>query len=233
MNTVNTREGLNVFDLRKTFSSPSGERIDVLQGLSLSVEPGQSVAIIGASGSGKSTLLHLLGGLDEPDHGSIALAGHELVKLKATAAARFRQSRIAFVFQFHYLLSDLTTVENVAMPLLIQRRNQKEAMRTARTVLADLDLGNRADHLVTHLSGGEQQRVAVARALVTQPTLLLADEPTGNLDRAISHEITKTLTNYARTNRSMTVVATHDPHLANNCDRVFYLLDGRLREEPR
>ena len=222
--------GLRVVDLRKAFQSPAGQRIEVLRGLSLSVEPGESVAIMGASGSGKSTLLHLLGGLDEADHGSITVAGRDIGALKRAASARLRQSQISFVFQFHYLLNDLTAVENVAMPLLIQRIRRREALDRAQTLLRNVGLSDRADHPVNHLSGGEQQRVAVARALVTEPQLILADEPTGNLDAAISDEIARTLTNYTSTHAHMAIIATHNPDLASQCDRVLNLADGRLHE---
>ena len=222
--------GLRVVDLRKAFLSPAGKRIEVLRGLSLSVQPGESVAIMGVSGSGKSTLLHLLGGLDEPDHGSIRIGQREISSLSAMQSAHLRQSDIAFVFQFHYLLGDLTAVENVAMPLLIRRLARRQALDRAEVVLGDVGLEDRADHPVTHLSGGEQQRVAVARALVTEPQLILADEPTGNLDVAISQDIARTLVNYARSHSRMAVVATHNPDLASRCDRILHLEEGRLHE---
>jgi lipoprotein-releasing system ATP-binding protein len=221
---------LNVVDLRKAFLSPAGDRIEVLRGLSFSVEPGESVAIMGASGSGKSTLLHLLGGLDEADHGSITIGQQDIGSLDAIASARLRQSQIAFVFQFHYLLSDLTALENVAMPLFIRRVDRRKALERAHIMLAEVGLSERAEHPVTHLSGGEQQRVAVARALVTEPQLILADEPTGNLDASISDDIARTLTNYTATHTRMAVIATHNPDLARRCDRVLNLVDGRLHE---
>ena len=220
--------GLSVVDLRKSFASPDGTRIEVLRGLSLTVAPGESVAIMGASGSGKSTLLHLLGGLDEPDHGSIALMRHEVTHLSHRSAPGFRQTQIGFIFQFHYLLADLTAAENVALPLLIQRKQPREAVERARTKLVELGLEQRARHPVGQLSGGEQQRVAVARALVTEPALILADEPTGNLDASISEEIAKTLTNYASKRSRLAVIATHDSDLARMCDRILVLEDGRL-----
>lgn len=225
-----TTDGLRVIDLRKAFLSPAGKRIEVLRGLSLSVQPGESVAVMGASGSGKSTLLHLLGGLDEPDHGSIRIGQREIGSLSAAQSAYMRQSDIAFVFQFHYLLGDLTAVENVAMPLLIRRVKRREALERAEALLTDVGLEKRADHPVTHLSGGEQQRVAVARALVTKPQLVLADEPTGNLDASISEDIARTLTNYTRNHSRMAVVATHNPDLAHRCDRILKLEDGRLHD---
>jgi len=221
--------GLSVTDLRKSFSAPDGSQIEVLRGLSLTVAPGESVAIMGASGSGKSTLLHLLGGLDEPDHGSITLKRYEVAQLSRRSSSGFRQTQIGFVFQFHYLLGDLSAVENVALPLLIQRLKPREAFRRAQAHLADLGLEQRARHPVVHLSGGEQQRVALARALVTEPTLILGDEPTGNLDATISEEIAKTLTNYTATHSRMVVIATHNPDLARMCDRVLVLEGGRLR----
>ena len=221
---------LRVVDLRKAFLSPAGDRIEVLRGVSFSVAPGESVAIMGASGSGKSTLLHLLGGLDEPDHGSITIGHQEIGSLDSAASARLRQTQIAFVFQFHYLLSDLTAAENVAMPLLIRRLSRRNALERAHVMLADVGLSERAEHPVAHLSGGEQQRVAVVRALVTEPQLVLADEPTGNLDASISDEIARTLANYTATHSSMAVIATHNPDLARRCDRVLNLVEGRLHE---
>lgn len=220
--------GLLVTDLRKSFLAPDGSRIEVLRGLSLAVAPGESVAIMGASGSGKSTLLHLLGGLDEPDHGSITLKRLEVAQLNHKSSSNFRQTQIGFVFQFHYLLGDLTALENVALPLLIQRKGSSEAFMRANVRLAELGLEERARHPVIHLSGGEQQRVALARALVTEPNLILADEPTGNLDASISEEIAKTLTNYTGTQSRMAVIATHNPDLARMCHRVLVLADGRL-----
>ena len=225
-----TDNGLRVVDLRKAFLSPAGQRIEVLRGLSLSIRPGESVAIMGASGSGKSTLLHLVGGLDDPDHGSIRIGQREIGSLSAMQSASLRQSDIAFVFQFHYLLSDLTAEENVAMPLLIRRLNRRAALERARILLSDVGLSDRAEHPVTHLSGGEQQRVAVARALVTEPQLILADEPTGNLDASISEDIARTLTSYTRSQSRMAIIATHNPDLAHRCDRILNLEDGRLHE---
>ena len=223
-------DGLRVVDLRKSFLSPAGARIEVLRGSSLSVQPGESVAIMGASGSGKSTLLHILGGLEESDHGSIRLGQLEIGSLNPRESALVRQKRIAFVFQFHYLLSDLTAVENVAMPLLIRRLNRREALARAAVLLRDVGLEDRAAHSVTHLSGGEQQRVAVARALVTEPQLVLADEPTGNLDTSMSEDIARTLTNYTHTQSRIAIIATHNPALAHRCDRILTLVDGRLHE---
>jgi lipoprotein-releasing system ATP-binding protein len=209
---------ISVVDLRKSFVAPTGERIEVLRGITFSANPGESIAITGASGSGKSTLLHLLGGLETPDHGSITLAesnGH--------------RQEIGFVFQFHYLLPDLSALENVALPLLIARWKSDRAYERALSFLQETGLDDRAQHPITHLSGGEQQRVAVARALITGPKLLLADEPTGNLDAAISDQIGQTLVNYARKNSAIAIIATHNASLAHLCDRSLTLDGGRLK----
>ena len=209
---------ISVVDLRKSFTAPNGERLDVLRGVSFTANAGESIAITGASGSGKSTLLHLLGGLETPDHGTITLDG-----------ANGRRE-IGFVFQFHYLLPDLSAVENVALPLLIARRKSRHAFERALELLKDAGLEARADHPVSHLSGGEQQRVAVARALVTEPKLLLADEPTGNLDAAIGEEIAEVLVNYAHKHSAIVLIATHSATLARMCDRLLVLDGGRTFE---
>jgi lipoprotein-releasing system ATP-binding protein len=204
-------DALEVVDLRKSFAAPNGERIEVLRGVTFTVKAGESVAITGASGTGKSTLLHLAGGLEEPDHGSLTA---------------FRRERIGFVFQFHYLLPDLTALENVALPLLVRRSHN--AFQQAAKLLNESGLTDRLDHPISHLSGGEQQRVAVARALITEPDLILADEPTGNLDPSISEEIGKSLVKYVRERSKMALIATHSPTLAQLCDRVMVLEGGRL-----
>lgn len=203
---------LEVVDLRKSFAAPNGERIEVLRGISFEIKAAECVAITGASGSGKSTLLHLLGGLEEPDHGSLTA---------------FRREQIGFVFQFHYLLPDLSAIENVALPLLIGR--SRNAFPRALSLLEQTGLGSRLDHPVSHLSGGEQQRVAVARALITEPQLVLADEPTGNLDALVGEEIGQTLVNYSKTHSAIVIIATHSPSLAQLCDYSLVLEDGRLR----
>ena len=205
---------MSVVDLRKSFVAPNGERIEVLRGVTFEAKAGESIAITGASGSGKSTLLHLLGGLEMPDHGDITLDG--------------QRKEIGFIFQFHYLLADLTAIENVALPLLIARWKKKRALERAMLLLDQTRLGDRADHPISHLSGGEQQRVAVARALVVEPTLLLADEPTGNLDEAISEQIGQTLIDYARKHSAITIIATHSMSLARMCDRSLVVEGGKV-----
>lgn len=202
---------LEVVDLRKSFAAPNGENIAVLRGLTFTINAGECVAITGPSGSGKSTLLHLLGGLETADHGSLTT---------------FRREEIGFVFQFHYLLPDLSAIENVALPLLIRRSDV--AYQRARQLLADSGLADRLDHPVSHLSGGEQQRVAVARALVTQPQLVLADEPTGNLDLSTGAEIGQTLVAYSRSHSAIVLIATHSPALSQLCDRMLVLEAGRF-----
>ncbi len=217
---------LRVVDLRKSFTGANGNRIEVLRGVMMEVRVGESVAVMGASGSGKSTLLHLLGGLDDPDHGLINLGPIEVSPAKQKDMAEFRRKQIGFVFQFHYLLNDLTAVENVAMPLLLERRRQSEAINAGRNLLAEFGLADRSDHPVSQLSGGEQQRVAVARALINEPQLILADEPTGNLDSVIGDEIAKALVDYARKRSKMAVIATHNEHVAGLCDRILELRSG-------
>ena len=205
---------ISVVDLRKSFIAPTGRRIEVLRGVSFTAAAGESIAITGASGSGKSTLLHLLGGLEAPDHGSVSLDGY--------------RSEIGFVFQFHYLLPDLSAVENVALPLMIARWKRDRAFDRATALLEETGLADRAAHPISHLSGGEQQRVAVARALVTEPKLLLADEPTGNLDASIGDQIGHTLVDYARKHSAITIIATHSASLAQLCNRTLILKNGKV-----
>lgn len=218
---------LEVFDLRKSFISPSGQRLEVLRGVTFAASPGEAVALTGVSGSGKSTLLHLLGGLDAPDHGVISLAGTDVAQIPAKALAAYRQGRIAYVFQSHNLLLDLSAIENVALPLLISRRARVTALEEATKLLQEMGLGERLDFPVAQLSGGEQQRVAIARALIVNPKLLLADEPTGNLDASMSEEITKLLVSQTRLRGAVTLIATHSEQLARACDRVMSLREGR------
>jgi lipoprotein-releasing system ATP-binding protein len=220
--------GLFVTDVRKSFTTPTGERIEVLRGVSFSVTPGQAVAIMGSSGAGKSTLLHLLGGLEASDHGTIVAGGFSIDSAGQAALARFRNSRVGFVFQFHHLFPDLSAAENVSLPLMINRTSQREALRRANLALEDVGLGDRVSHPASHLSGGEQQRVAVCRALVSRPALVLADEPTGNLDTAIGDEIARSLVSYARDNQAVVIIATHNRALAKLCARTLILSNGRI-----
>ena len=221
--------GLAVTDLRKSFHSPNGETIEVLRGASVSANAGEALAIMGASGAGKSTLLHLLGGLEATDHGTIEAGSFAIDRARPSSLARFRNQHVGFVFQFHHLLPDLTAAENVSMPLRINRVSRRESLRRAVEMLAEVGLDRRvSDSLVGHLSGGEQQRVAVCRALINHPALVLADEPTGNLDTTTGEEIARLIVSYARYNRALVILATHNHALAEMCDRTLVLSDGRL-----
>ncbi len=221
--------GLSVTDLRKSFLSPNGERIEVLRGASFSARAGEAVAIMGSSGAGKSTLLHLLGGLEATDHGTIVAGQFAIDRANPAALACFRNEHVGFVFQFHHLLPDLSAAENVSLPLRITRMNRCEAMRRAMQMLEEVGLDRRiAGSLVGHLSGGERQRVAVCRALITRPALVLADEPTGNLDTTTGDEVARSIVSYARNSRALVIIATHNHALAETCDRTLVLSNGRL-----
>ncbi|HEX8458157.1 MAG TPA: ABC transporter ATP-binding protein [Pyrinomonadaceae bacterium] len=221
---------LEVCELRKAYASPAGGALEVLRGVSFGMRAGEMLAVVGASGAGKSTLLHLLGGLDAADGGSVRLGEIELTRARGAELARVRREQVGFIFQFHHLLPDLTALENVALPLLVARRKWREARRAASELLAAVNLSERAAHRPGELSGGEQQRTAIARALVHRPRLLLADEPTGNLDARTGTEIAALLSTLARTRGAAVIVATHNEQLARACDRTLALEDGRLRE---
>jgi lipoprotein-releasing system ATP-binding protein len=213
--------------IEKSYRTAAGE-VQVLRGVDLEVAEGEMVAITGASGVGKSTLLHVLGTLDRPDRGSLRLAGEDVLALSEARRCAFRNRTLGFVFQFHHLLPEFSALENVAMPLLIAQRPREEAQGQARGLLEELGLGPRKDHRPGALSGGEQQRVAVARALAMTPRVLLADEPTGNLDRATGERLHHLLRSLARGRRLSVVVVTHNEDLARGCDRVLHLDGGRL-----
>lgn len=219
---------LEARDLRKSYRGGDGGTIDVLQGVDLAVATGEFVAVTGESGSGKSTLLHQLGALDRPTSGLIALDGIPYDTLDAAALAELRNRRIGFVFQFHHLLRDFSAQENVAMPLLIGGAAPAEAQDRARTLLELVGLAPRMSHLPAQLSGGEQQRAAVARALVTEPALLLADEPSGNLDERNAEQLHALFAGLARNFRTAVVVVTHNRSLAARADRVLRLSEGVL-----
>jgi lipoprotein-releasing system ATP-binding protein len=213
--------------LVKGYRTAAGE-VPVLQGLELEVAAGEMLAVIGASGVGKSTLLHVLGTLDRPDAGALSIAGEDVLALSAQRRCDFRNRSLGFVFQFHNLLPEFSAVENVAMPLLVARRPLDEARARARALLDELGIGARAEHRPGMLSGGEQQRVAVARALVAGPRLLLADEPTGDLDRATGQRLYESVRKLSLAMTLTVIVVTHNEELARACDRVLRLEGGRL-----
>ena len=221
---------LIVEDLRKSFRSPGGGSLEVLRGVSFVAGAGEMAAVVGESGSGKTTLLHLLGGLEAADAGSARLGGFEITGAGAAELARWRGREVGFVFQAHHLLADLSAEENVALPLMVARRARREALTQARAMLARVGLAGRAEHAAGELSGGEQQRVALARALVTRPRLVLADEPTGNLDARTGEEVGALLLALCREARACVLVATHSERLARLCDRRMLLREGRLEE---
>jgi lipoprotein-releasing system ATP-binding protein len=204
--------------------------LEVLRGVSFGLKAGEMAAVVGASGAGKTTLLHIVGGLEAADEGEARLGSFDITGADAAALARWRGTEVGFVFQSHHLLGDLSAEENVALPLLVARRGWREARAEARRMLARVGLDARTAHVAGELSGGEQQRVAVARALVTRPRLVLADEPTGNLDARTGDEVGALLLELCREARACVLVATHNERLARLCDRRMLLHEGRIEE---
>jgi lipoprotein-releasing system ATP-binding protein len=205
-------------------------RLHVLKGVDLSVSGGEIISIVGKSGAGKSTLLHILGTLDKPDRGELIIAGQNVFQLSATKLAAFRNQHIGFVFQFHHLLPEFTALENVAIPALIHQQTDKQARSRAAELLAYLGLADRLDHKPNQLSGGEQQRVAVARALMNKPAVIFADEPSGNLDSASSADLHRLFFDLRKDFQQTFIIVTHNQELANMSDRKLEMVDGLLVE---
>ena len=221
---------LRAVQLHKTYQSAS-KQIDVLSGLDFEIKTGTMIAIMGASGVGKSTLLHLLGGLDRPDSGEILFEGEDILKFSPDQLAAFRNQKVGFVFQMHHLLPEFDTLENTMMPHLLRDYDRKRAAERAKSILKEVGLTERLDHRPGQLSGGEQQRVAVARALMRDPVLVLADEPTGNLDETTADSIFQLFRELHQRRQLAFVIATHNPELAAVCDEIYILHDRKLQQK--
>ena len=212
--------------IEKAFGS-----LKVLKGIDFSAEKSEVVSIMGASGAGKSTLLQILGTLSTPDAGSLVIDGIDVLQLKGKSMAEFRNRKIGFVFQFHHLLPEFTALENVMIPAFIAGRTKAEAEAAAKALLTDLGLGERFTHKPSELSGGEQQRVAIARALINNPSVLFADEPSGNLDSKTKEELHRLFFSLRDKYGQTIIIVTHDPDLAKMCDRSLYMVDGQFVSE--
>jgi lipoprotein-releasing system ATP-binding protein len=225
MNNKLIIQGIN---LHRYFQEPTGKELRVLKGINLSVSQGELVSLIGPSGVGKTTLLHLIAGLDKPTQGKVYIQGVDLSKLKDKEIVRLRNKTLGLVFQFHHLLPEFTALENVALPALISGMRQSVAQRRARLILKEVGLEARAEHLPNELSGGERQRVAVARALINEPQVILADEPTGNLDREAKQNLAELFLNLNKKLGIAFLIATHDEALAQLAQRVLRIKDGQI-----
>ena len=216
---------IKVTDLHKSFSMGSYD-LPVLKGINLEIQRGELIAIVGASGAGKSTLLHIIGTLDKPTRGTVTFNGQDLFQLTETQQAEFRNTRIGFVFQFHHLLPEFTALENAGMPALVQRRDAASVEADAKALLTEVGLGKRLHHKPGELSGGEQQRVAMARALMQKPDLVLADEPTGNLDTHSGDALFGLMRDLNKSRGTTFVIVTHNDKLSSQTDRIVYMQDG-------
>jgi len=227
MNDQNPAFVLEATHIAKTYGNGPGA-VSVLRDVNLQVARGETVSLVGASGAGKSTLLHVFGGLDEPNNGAISLAGQKLSGIGETERGRLRNRLMGFVYQFHHLLPEFTALENVAMPLIIRGVKEKEAHAKAASMLEAVGLGHRVEHTPGELSGGERQRAAIARALVTDPAIVMADEPTGNLDRQTAASVFELMLDLNKRLGTALVIVTHDPELAKRAQKIYVLQDGVL-----
>ncbi len=241
MDEIKTRAGGKILEAKKTSPeyalfgekiqkvySQGGKNLDVLKGIDFKIKMGEIIAIVGPSGAGKSTLLHILGLMDNPSSGELTLLGWNVEKMKETEKDNLRNKYIGFLFQFHYLLPDFTLLENVSLPLRIQGFKEKHAKDLAAELLVAVGLKERMTHFTSQVSGGEQQRAALARAMVSKPSLLICDEPTGNLDLERGEEIRDLIWRIARAQGSTVLVATHNPEIAKNADRILKIVDGKI-----
>ncbi len=220
---------IELFDIKKSFKDGENQ-LEIIKGIDLTIKEFEIIGVIGPSGAGKSTLLHMIGGLSKPTSGEVKYEKNNIYIQNGKKLSNFRNQYIGFIFQFHYLLPEFTALENVTIPLLIRHENFDTARDKASSILKELGLESRMGHRPNELSGGEQQRVAIARAMVTIPRFILADEPTGNLDRENSEKVQELLINLARQKKQTVIIVTHNETLAKNTDRIIRILDGKIEK---